>query len=407
MFLFLLLSLRLNCGALNSALNKTKTMNNKLTKESLNQPRFIISGGGTGGHIFPALSIANAITIKWPQAEILFVGAEDRMEMERVPAAGYKIVGLPVAGFERKKLLKNIWVVVKLIKSLKRAKEIVKSFRPNVVIGVGGYASAPIARAAVGLRIPVVLQEQNSYAGLTNKWLGKKASTICVAYEGMEKFFPKDKIVLTGNPCRQDLKITPETIEEGYEFFNLNPTTKTILMVGGSLGARTLNNSIVSAFAEIKDTPVQIIWQCGKYYYKEMMELSVAGKIPQNVKLYDFVSRMDLAYAISDLVISRAGAGSISEFSILSKPVILVPSPNVAEDHQTQNAMALVSKNAAILVADATAENQLFPVALSLVQNTEKLLDLSANIALLAQHNSADRIVDEIEKLVNSKIKQS
>ena len=382
-------------------------MNNKLNKEPSNQPRFIIGGGGTGGHIFPALSIANAIILRWPQAEILFVGAEDRMEMERVPAAGYKIVGLPVAGFERKKLLKNFSVGVKLIKSLTRARQIVKSFQPNVVIGVGGYASAPVVRAAVGQRIPVLLQEQNSYAGLTNKWLGQKASTICVAYEGMEKFFPEERIVLTGNPCRQDLQITPESIKEGYEFFKFNPTTKTILMVGGSLGARTLNNSIVRAFAEIEDAPVQIIWQCGKYYYKEMMELSVAGKIPHNVKLYDFVSRMDLAYAIADLVISRAGAGSISEFSLLKKPVVLVPSPNVAEDHQTQNAMALVSKNAAILVADATAESQLFPVALSLVQNTEKLLDLSANIALLAQHNSADRIVDEIEKLVNIKTKHS
>ncbi|MGV8962215.1 MAG: undecaprenyldiphospho-muramoylpentapeptide beta-N-acetylglucosaminyltransferase [Candidatus Saccharimonadaceae bacterium] len=376
---------------------------NNLNKELSTQPRFIISGGGTGGHIFPALSIANAIMIRWPQAEILFVGAEDRMEMERVPAAGYKIVGLPIAGFERKKLIKNFSVGLKLIKSLKLAKQIVKSFKPNVVIGVGGYASAPLVRAAVGLKIPVVLQEQNSYAGLTNKWLGQKASTICVAYESMEKFFPKERIVLTGNPCRQDLKITPESISEGYEFFNFNPTTKTILVVGGSLGARTINNSIVRAFPEIKDASVQIIWQCGKYYYKELMELSVDGKIPTNVKLYDFVSRMDLAYAIADLVISRAGAGSISEFSLLRKPVILVPSPNVAEDHQTQNAMALVNKNAAILVADNTAENQLFPIALNLVQNTDKLMALSANIALMAQHKSADRIVDEIEKLVNLK----
>lgn len=366
-------------------------------------PRFIISGGGTGGHIFPALSIANAIKERWSNAEILFVGAENRMEMERVPAAGYKIIGLPVAGFERKHLLKNFSVGMKLIKSLRLARNIVKSFKPDVVIGVGGYASAPVLRAAVSQRIPTLLQEQNSIAGLTNKWLGQKASIICVAYNDMERFFPKEHIVLTGNPCRQDLTITPQKVLDGSEFFNLDPTKKTILMLGGSLGARTLNNSIVRAFPKIEDSSVQIIWQCGKYYYKEMMELSIAGKIPSNVKLFDFVSRMDLAYSVADLVISRAGAGSISEFSILSKPVILVPSPNVAEDHQTENAMALVRENAAIFVADETAESQLFSVALDLVQNSAKLINLSANIIRFAQHNSADRIVDEITKLINIK----
>jgi len=365
--------------------------------------RFIISGGGTGGHIFPALSIANAIKQRWAQAVILFVGAEDRMEMERVPAAGYEIVGLPVAGFERKNLLRNFSVVIKLIKSLKRARKIVKSFKPNVVIGVGGYASAPVLRAATMQRIPTVIQEQNSYAGMTNKWLGRKATTICVAYEGMEKFFPKERIVLTGNPCRQDLIVTEQKKREGYKFFNLDFDKKTILMLGGSLGAHTLNKSIVRAFPEIKNEQVQIIWQCGKYYYKDMLKLSEEGKIPVNVKLYDFVSRMDLAYSVADLVISRAGAGSISEFSLLSKPVILVPSPNVAEDHQTQNALALVNKNAAILVPDNTAEKQLFAIALKLVQDQKKLTDLSKNIAELAQHNSADRIVDEIEKLVTIK----
>lgn len=374
-----------------------------MTKEtaphSENQPRFIISGGGTGGHIFPALSIANAIKERWPQAAILFVGAEDRMEMERVPAAGYEIVGLPVSGFDRKNMVKNVSVAFKLIKSLHRAKKIVKNFNPNVVIGVGGYASAPVLRAAITQNIPTLLQEQNSYAGMTNKWLGQRANTICVAYEGMEKFFPKEKIVLTGNPCRQDLEITPNKVVEACSFFSLDPTKRTILMIGGSLGARTLNNSIVRAFPEIREQEVQIIWQCGKYYYNEMKELSVAGNIPPNVKLYDFVSRMDLAYSVADLVISRAGAGSISEFSLLGKPVILVPSPNVAEDHQTQNALALVQKNAAILVADNTAEEQLFSIALSLVKNPAKLIDLSANIILHAQHNSANRIVDEIEKL--------
>lgn len=375
---------------------KKQTVQNLLT-----QPRFIISGGGTGGHIFPALSIANAIKERWPQAAILFVGAQDRMEMERVPAAGYKIVGLPVAGFERKHLFKNFGVALKLLKSLRRAKQIVKTFKPDVAIGVGGYASAPVLRAAIGQGIPTLLQEQNSYAGMTNKWLGKKASTICVAYEGMEKFFPAQRIVLTGNPCRQDLEITPDKVKEAHHFFNLDPTKKTILMVGGSLGARTLNNSIVRAFAQIAEQDVQVVWQCGKYYYKEMMVLSMAGKIPNNVKLYDFVSRMDLAYSVADLVISRAGAGSISEFSLLGKPIILVPSPNVAEDHQTQNALTLVQKNAAILVPDATAEQQLFSIALSLVQDSTKLTDLSENIVLHAQYNSANRIVNEISKLLN------
>ena len=374
-----------------------------MTKETAphsdHQPRFIISGGGTGGHIFPALSIANAIKERWPQASILFVGAEDRMEMERVPAAGYEIVGLPVSGFDRKNMVKNVSVAFKLLKSLRRANKIVKNFKPNVVIGVGGYASAPVLRAAIAQNIPTLLQEQNSYAGMTNKWLGQRANTICVAYEGMEKFFPKEKIVLTGNPCRHDLEITPDKVVEGCSFFSLDPTKRTILMIGGSLGARTLNNSIVRAFPEIREQDVQIIWQCGKYYYNEIKELSVAGKIPPNVKLYDFVSRMDLAYSVADLVISRAGAGSISEFSLLGKPVILVPSPNVAEDHQTQNALALVQKNAAILVADDTAEKQLFSIALNLVKNPAKLIDLSANIILHAQHNSANRIVDEIEKL--------
>lgn len=382
-----------------------------MTKQTIpnlpGQPRFIISGGGTGGHIFPALSIANAIKERWPQAAILFVGAEDRMEMERVPAAGYQIVGLPVAGFDRKNMVKNVSVGFKLLKSLRRAKEIVNTFRPNVVIGVGGYASAPVLRAAVSQRIPTLLQEQNSYAGITNKWLGRKATTVCVAYEGMEKFFPKDRIVLTGNPCRQDLEISPDKILEACSYFSLDPTKRTILMLGGSLGARTLNESIVRAFPEIAEENVQIIWQCGKYYYNDMKELFLAGKIPPNVQLHDFVSRMDLAYSVADLVISRAGAGSISEFSLLGKPVILVPSPNVAEDHQTQNALALVQKNAAILVADDTAKLQLFSIALNLVKNSAKLLELSANIRLHAQHNSANRIVDEIAKLINVKHTQS
>lgn len=380
-------------------MKKDTTIPPKQTK----QLHFIISGGGTGGHIFPALSIADAIKERWPNSAILFVGAEDRMEMERVPAAGYEIVGLPVAGFVRKSLIKNFSVAFKLLKSLRRARKIVQTFKPNVVIGVGGYASVPVLRAAASQGIPTLLQEQNSYAGIANKWLGQNASTICVAYEGMEKFFPKERLVLTGNPCRQDLEATPQKAIEGYNFFNLDPKKKTILMIGGSLGARTLNDSIVSAFSEIKKEDVQVIWQCGKYYFEEMSALEAADQIPSNIKLYDFVTRMDLAYSVADLVISRAGAGSISEFSLLGMPVILVPSPNVAEDHQTQNALALVKKSAAVLVTDYTAEKELFPKALELVKRPERLSELSANIKEHAQHNSAERIVDEIEKLLKHK----
>lgn len=368
--------------------------------------RFIISGGGTGGHIFPAISIANAIRERWSDAEFLFVGAEGRMEMERVPSAGYKIVGLPVAGFNRKSLIKNISVVFKLLKSMNKARKIITDFNPDVAIGVGGYASGPVLRAATSKRIPTLIQEQNSYAGVTNKILSKKASKICVAYDNMERFFPKDKIVLTGNPTRQDLRVTDANIQEGYNFFKLDPQKKTILMVGGSLGARTLNESIVSAFELIKQSDIQVIWQCGKFYYEEMKILQSKDIIPKNVLLLDFVSRMDYAYSIADLVISRAGAGSISEFSILEKSVILVPSPNVSEDHQTQNAMALVKHGAAIMITDKEAKEKLFPTAIDLITDSDKLESLSQNIAKLAQFNSADRIVDEIEKLIKNKIRK-
>jgi UDP-N-acetylglucosamine--N-acetylmuramyl-(pentapeptide) pyrophosphoryl-undecaprenol N-acetylglucosamine transferase len=364
-------------------------------------PKVIISGGGTGGHIFPAISIANAVKKRWPGSEILFVGAENRMEMERVPAAGYDIVGLPVAGFDRKRPLKNIAVVVKLLRSMNKARRIARDFKPDIAVGVGGYASGPILKAAAARGVPTLIQEQNSYAGVTNRMLAKQASTICVAYEGMEQFFPKEKIVLTGNPCRQDLVISEENRQEGYAFFGLEPAKKTILMVGGSLGARTLNESITRAFPVLAESDdVQVIWQCGKYYYKEMMQLQTDGKIPANVKLLDFVSRMDLAYSVADLVISRAGAGSISEFSLLKKAVILVPSPNVAEDHQTKNAKALVDKDAAVMVSDKLAPDVLFDVALALVRNDEQRKQLSDNIGKLAQHDSAERIAGEIEKLI-------
>ena len=364
--------------------------------------KIIVSGGGTGGHIFPAISIANAVKKRWPESEILFVGAEDRMEMERVPAAGYNIVGLPVAGFDRKRPLKNIAVVMKLLRSMKKARRIVLDFKPDIAVGVGGYASGPILRAAAAKDVPTLIQEQNSYAGVTNRMLAKQASTICVAYEGMEKFFPKEKIVLTGNPCRQDLVVSEENRREGYAFFGLDPEKKTILMVGGSLGARTLNESIVKAFPLLtKSDDVQVVWQCGKYYYAEVLRLQAEGKVPSNVRLLDFVARMDYAYSVADLVISRAGAGSISEFSLLQKAVILVPSPNVAEDHQTMNARALVDKDAAVMVSDQLAPDVLFDVALALVRNDERRQQLSENIGKLAQHDSAERIVDEIEKLIS------
>lgn len=378
-------------------------MNLMQTREKVNgnDPRVIVSGGGTGGHIFPAISIANAVRERWPGAEILFVGALGRMEMERVPAAGYRIIGLPVAGFDRKNLLKNISVGWKLFKSMRQAKKIVKDFRPDVAVGVGGYASGPLLKAAAAAGVPTLLQEQNSYAGVTNKMLAKRAEVICVAYEGMERFFPKEKIVLTGNPCRQDLVITEQKRNEGYNFFGLDPARKTILMVGGSLGARTLNESIVAAFNKLGESDdLQVIWQCGKYYYEEMQQLQRNGKIPANVHLFDFLSRMDYAYAVADLVISRAGAGSISEFSLLQKAVILVPSPNVAEDHQTHNAEALVRKDAALMVPDRLAPERLFDEAIRLVRDESRLQELSRNIASLAQPDSAGRIVDEIAKIV-------
>lgn len=365
--------------------------------------RIIVSGGGTGGHIFPAISIANAVRERWPDSEILFVGAEGRMEMERVPAAGYRIIGLPVVGFNRKNLLKNVSVLFKLLKSVRAAEKIIADFRPDIAVGVGGYASGPILKAASSKGIPTLLQEQNSYAGVTNKMLAEKASTICVAYEGMERFFPKEKIVLTGNPCRQDLVISEENRRLGYEFFHLDPSRKTILMVGGSLGARTLNAGLVAALPDIAHSDVQVIWQCGKYYYEDMSRLEREGRLPANVRLYDFVSRMDYAYSVADLVISRAGAGSISELCLLQKPVILVPSPNVAEDHQTKNALALVRKDAAVIISDAEAPAKLFATALSLVHDDDRLKAMSINIGRLAQRDSAKRIVDEIEKILISR----
>ncbi len=359
--------------------------------------RFLISGGGTGGHIFPAVSIANALREMHPDCEILFVGALGRMEMERVPAAGYEIVGLPVQGFDRKNLLRNIPILWNLLKSMRKVRSIIKSFRPDVAIGVGGYASGAAMKVAARMGIPVLLQEQNGFAGVTNKLLKNDAAKICVAYEGMERFFPAEKIILTGNPVRQNL--TQGSREEAYTHFSLSPEKKTLLIIGGSLGARTINNSVKKHLQILAESDVQVIWQTGKFYIEDCKK--EAEKIANpNLIITDFVSRMDLAYAVADLVISRAGASSISELCLLGKPSVLVPSPNVAEDHQTHNAMALVRKNAAVLVKDADAENDLIATALALLSDAEKLEELSANVQTLAERDSARRIADEVMKLV-------
>ena len=357
--------------------------------------RLIVSGGGTGGHIFPALSIANAVKAKCPEAEILFVGAENRMEMQRVPAAGYKIIGLPVSGFDRKNLLKNIAVLWRLMKSRRKARRIIRDFRPHVAVGVGGYASGPTLKEAGAMGIPTLLQEQNSYAGVTNKLLAKQAACICVAYEGMERFFPKEKIKLTGNPVRQNLLEAVITHDDAVRTFGLDPTRKTVLIVGGSLGARTLNESMLAAWETLGNSDVQFIWQTGKYYYDDITRQLKGRELP-HVHVCDFISSMDAAYAAADLVISRAGAGSISEFCLLGKAVILVPSPNVSEDHQTKNALALVSKDAALYVKDADAATTLIPLALDAVKDEARLSALSQNILTLAFHHSAEVIADEV-----------
>ena len=365
-------------------------------KENL---RFIISGGGTGGHIFPAVSIANAIKELCPQSEILFVGAEGRMEMHRVPAAGYPIKGLPVAGFDRKNLLRNIPVLFKLFKSQRLARKIVKDFRPHAAVGVGGYASGPTLKVAGSMGIPTLLQEQNSYAGVTNKLLAKQAKKICVAYEGMERFFDKDKIILTGNPVRQGLLIHTITREEAIATFKLDPNKRTILILGGSLGARTINQCLMTNLDKVKESGIQFIWQTGKIYIEEARAaVKQAGELPM-LHVTDFISDMATAYSAADLVISRAGAGSISEFCLLQKPVILVPSPNVAEDHQTKNALALVNKNAALYVKDADAKELLLDKAIEAVNQPELLKNLSKNIAELAFTDSANVIAKEVIKL--------
>ena len=362
--------------------------------------KFIVSGGGTGGHIFPAISIANALKKRFPDAEILFVGAIGRMEMERVPAAGYKIEGLPVSGFDRKNMLRNVKVLINLFRSILKARKIIRNFKPEIAIGVGGYASAPVLRAASAYGVPTLIQEQNSYAGVTNKLLSKKAGKICVAYDHMEKFFPAEKIIKTGNPVRQDLFNVEARAKEAYDFFGFTPTKKTLLIVGGSLGARTINQSIAAQLNTLTEAGIQIIWQTGKFYIENARKEAETYKSP-SLLVTDFVSRMDYAYSIADLVISRAGASSISELCLLSKPTILVPSPNVAEDHQTQNALALVRENAAVMIKDTDAKEMLISKALELINDNDALKQLSINILKLAETNSAERIADEVVKLID------
>ncbi|MBQ6651898.1 MAG: undecaprenyldiphospho-muramoylpentapeptide beta-N-acetylglucosaminyltransferase [Prevotella sp.] len=363
--------------------------------------KVIISGGGTGGHIFPAISIANAIKSKQHDAEILFVGAEGRMEMQRVPAAGYEIKGLPICGFDRKNPLRNVKVLFKIWKSQRMAKQIIKEFQPDVAVGVGGYASGPTLNKAAAMGIPCLIQEQNSYAGVTNKLLAKKAKKICVAYEGMERFFPAEKIMLTGNPIRQSLLDTDITKKAALESFGLDTAKKTVLIVGGSLGARTINESVLGHLEEIASANMQFIWQTGKFYSAEIAQrLKQAGQ-PDNLTVTDFITDMGAAYKAADLVISRAGAGSISEFCLLGKPVILVPSPNVAEDHQTKNAMALVNREAALIVKDAEAGEKLIQTAISTARDDTKLASLHENILKMALPDSADIIADEVIKLAH------
>ena len=364
--------------------------------------RVIISGGGTGGHIFPAVSIANAIKAQRPDAKILFVGAIGRMEMQRVPAAGYEIKGLPICGFDRKNLLKNIKVLYKIWKSQRMAKQIIREFKPQVAVGVGGYASGPTLNKAAAMGIPCLIQEQNSYAGVTNKLLAKKAEKICVAYEGMERFFPAEKIILTGNPVRQALLDTTITREDAIKAQALDPAKKTILLVGGSLGARTINESVLQHLDLVRSSNVQFIWQTGKYYSAEIAKRLQGMEIP-NLKVTDFITDMGAAYRAADLVISRAGASSISEFCLIGKPVILVPSPNVAEDHQTKNALALSTKDAAIYVKDSEAPSTLLELAVKTVNDEARLKSLSENILKLALPDSAKIIADEVIRLAEGK----
>ena len=369
-------------------------------------PRVVISGGGTGGHIFPAISIANAVKAARPGAEILFVGALGRMEMERVPEAGYPIVGLPISGFDRKHLLRNIPVLFKIWKSRRMARKIIRDFKPDVAVGVGGYASGPTLNVCAGMGIPYLLQEQNSYAGVTNKLLAKKAAAVCVAYEGMGRFFPEDKIMLTGNPVRENVVDCTMDKSVAKTAFGLDVDKPTVLVVGGSLGAKTLNASIVSGLDKIRESGVQFLVQTGKRYGGEVREAVAKAVAVPNLHMVEFISDMGAAYKAADLVVSRAGAGSISELCLAGKPVILVPSPNVAEDHQTKNAMALVDRDAAVYVKDSEAEDLLVGRAVGLVKDAGKLASLGANISAMALKDSAQAIAREVIRLAEKGNKQ-
>ncbi|WP_420321754.1 undecaprenyldiphospho-muramoylpentapeptide beta-N-acetylglucosaminyltransferase [Flagellimonas sp.] len=360
--------------------------------------RFILSGGGTGGHIYPAIAIANELKKRRPESEFLFVGAKDKMEMEKVPQAGYKIEGLWISGLQRKLTLKNLMFPFKLISSLLRARNIVKKFRPDVVIGTGGFASGPLLKIAASKGIPCVLQEQNSYAGITNKLLASKAKTICVAYDGMEKFFPQEKIIKTGNPVRSDLVNLKVDRTEAIQFFGLNPEKRTVLVIGGSLGARRINQLIEKELGFFKENAIQLVWQCGKLYREDYKKYNA-----EIVKVKAFLNKMDYAYAAADIIISRAGAGSVSELCLVGKPVIFIPSPNVAEDHQTKNALALVEKEAAILLKENELDEKFQTTFLELMNSNDLQNRLGTNIKKLALPKATEHIVDEIEKLLKSK----
>ena len=369
--------------------------------------RIIISGGGTGGHIFPALAIADAIRAKHPEAKILFVGANNRMEMQRVPDAGYEIKGLPIAGFDRKNLLKNFKVLWLILKSQRMAKKIIKEFAPQAAVGVGGYASGPTLKMAAKMNVPTLIQEQNSYAGVTNKILAKRAKMICVAYEGMERFFPHEKIKLTGNPVRKNLLDMRSNHKEALKAMNLDENKKCVLIVGGSLGARSINEGVMANIELIRaNSDVQFVWQTGKLYFEEMKKRVSEAGMPENLVVTDFVSNMADALSAADLVVSRAGAGSISEFALLGKAVILVPSPNVSEDHQTKNAMALVNKGAAIYVADSKVKEELITKALETVNNASVIASLEQNIEKMGKPNAASEIADEVLMLADAYIEK-
>ena len=366
--------------------------------EQQKHKRIIISGGGTGGHIFPAISIANALRKIDPETEILFVGAEGRMEMEKIPAAGFRIIGLPVAGLYRKLTLKNFSVLIKLIKSLNKAKKVIKEFRPDVVVGVGGYASGPVLRQAGKMGIPTLIQEQNSYAGVTNKILSRKASTICVAYDGMDKYFPKEKIIKTGNPVRHNFDDLESLRDEALSFFNLKKEFPVILVLGGSLGAGTINNSLSENINRLNDSDCQWLWQTGKYYFENVKAL-VSVSFSENISVHGFINRMEYAYAAADIIVSRAGAGTISELCLVGKPVILIPSPNVAEDHQTRNAEALSTRNAAVLIPDGKAGKILIDEAIRLISDKSRRETLSSNILKMADKEADIKIAEEVLKL--------